>query len=109
MSFSFQDLRKANLEILPLFKDSLDDWNLAEWMNAVAGETGEACNFAKKYIRQLPHDPSKEDLEKEIALELADIIIYVDLVAAKLGVNLDDVVRKKLNIVSKRMGSDKEI
>ena len=110
MSLSFDELRQANLEILPKFKaGGLDDWNIAEWMNAVAGETGEACNFAKKHIRQLPSDPPRGVLEKAIAYELADIVIYVDLVAAKLGVNLGDIVKEKFNLVCHRMEHDQRL
>jgi len=109
MNLSFDELRKANLDRLQCFQELIDDWNIAEWMNAVAGETGEACNLAKKHLRQSPFDPPKAELEKEIAHELADIITYVDLAAARLGIDLGEAVRAKFNLISKRVGYKKEL
>ncbi len=109
MSLSFDELRQASLNRLPYFHESIDDWNIAEWMNAVAGETGEACNLAKKHLRQSPFDPPRAELEREIAHELADIVAYVDLAAARLGIDLGEAVRAKFNLVSKRVGYTKEL
>jgi NTP pyrophosphatase (non-canonical NTP hydrolase) len=41
-----------------------------------------------------------------IAQELADTVLYADLLAARLGINLGEAIRDKFNIVSERMGSD---
>ena len=99
---SFSDLRSANVDRVELFgHGSLEDgWNPAEWGNALAGETGELCNLLKKYIRQLPTDPTREDLVTMAAEEMADIIIYLDLIGAKLDIDLADAVRSKFNKVS---------
>lgn len=76
-------------------------WSLAEWTNAMAGETGEACNVAKKLLRlqtQLPNkeaglDKSDEKLLKQqLATEIADSIIYGILILSQLEVYTSDVI-----------------
>ena len=79
------------------------DWTLADWSNAIAGETGEMCNLIKKIRRGDEIDP------KEVGKELADIIIYADILASLLGLDLSDCVVQKFNEVSDRVGSEVKI
>ena len=79
------------------------DWTLADWSNAIAGETGEMCNLIKKIRRGDEIDP------KEVGKELADIIIYADILASLLGLDLSDCVIQKFNEVSDRVGSEVKI
>lgn len=102
----FDDLRDANLRRLPAFNKKLEDWGGPQWGNALAGEVGEACNVVKKMDRQLPTDPGHEESIANLALELADVICYADLLAARFGIDLGEAVRRKFNIVSDRRGSD---
>jgi NTP pyrophosphatase (non-canonical NTP hydrolase) len=102
---SFQELREASEIRNSENAGGESDWTLADWGNALAGETGELCNFIKKARRTLPTDPSLEDLKDKMAHELADIVTYADLIAGKLGVDLGEAVREKFNIVSKRRNS----
>lgn len=79
------------------------DWTLADWSNAIAGETGEMCNLIKKIRRG-------DDVDvREVGKELADIVIYADLLADKLGLNLSDCIQQKFNEVSDRIGSEIKI
>lgn len=77
----------------------MDGWSVPHWTMAVTGELGELCNKLKKRERgefiPLP----------EIAHELADVLIYLDLLAEKLGVDLAGAVKEKFNIVSDRVNS----
>ncbi|MGV3539693.1 MAG: hypothetical protein ACO1OQ_07780 [Rufibacter sp.] len=75
------------------------DWSLADWSNAIAGETGEMCNLIKKIRRGDGIDV------QEVGKELADIVIYADLLADQLGLDLGECVRQKFNEVSDRIGS----
>lgn len=103
MSLSFEALRKANVSrqhSVPKFRHS---WSIAEWMNAVAGEVGEACNIAKKMIR------GDDVTIEQLAHELADVVIYADLVLAQRGVSLGDAVREKFNIVSIRRNTHERL
>lgn len=110
----FNDLRKANLarnEVGEVFRDELENWSLADWCLAVAGECGEVCNAVKKLRRisdgaQTSKDPQNEgEAVVAIAKEMADVICYLDLLAAKLGIDLSLAVMIKFNEVSERMGS----
>ena len=65
----------------------------------MGGECGECLNFIKKMRRGDKID------SKDIAFELADIIIYADLLAARLDIDLDTAIVKKFNITSKKKKS----
>lgn len=75
----------------------------------MAGEAGETCNAVKKLRRledgtNTDKDPqTKIEAIKAIGSELADTIIYCDLLAARLGLDLSVEVQAKFNEVSRRM------
>lgn len=128
-------LRSVNIERSEkAFGHKLNAWSPAQWSNAMAGEAGEtvevlndllsmavhagrACNITKKYERgdydendgtgydQTDHIRFQEDLGKE----LADVIIYADLLAARCGINLCVAIRRKFNEVSDRRSCDIKI
>jgi NTP pyrophosphatase (non-canonical NTP hydrolase) len=107
----FKELRAKNTLRCPESFHPIDEWSPSDWGNALAGETGEACNFVKK-LRRLRADVEKgqvseasaentrEVLKKNIGQELADVIIYADLLSARLGIDLGAEVMKKFNKVS---------
>ncbi|NIO83428.1 MAG: hypothetical protein GTN53_22965 [Candidatus Aminicenantes bacterium] len=64
----------------------------------MAGEMGEACNAVKKLKR------GDGTIEK-VAQEIADTIIYADLLAARLGIDLSQAIIKTFNNKSKEVGS----
>jgi NTP pyrophosphatase (non-canonical NTP hydrolase) len=109
---TFNTLRGGNTARLPQFKNSKgetayrekdgSDWSPAQWLQAVVGELGEYANFRKKYERG---DLSKEEFQKEAEKELADVVIYLDLLAIQLGINLGQAIIDKFNAVSRRVGS----
>ena len=68
----------------------------------MAGECGEACNVVKKIDR----DGWSEELQLKLAKELADVVTYADLLAARYGIDLGHAVAAKFNEVSERVGSD---
>lgn len=101
-----QALTKANTERLyntPAYKRCVTEWSLADWSNALAGEVGELCNVVKKIRR------GDEVDVKDAGKELADIVIYADLVASRLGLDLSECVKSKFNEVSDRVHSDVKI
>lgn len=89
----------------------LQSWSPAEWACAAAGECGEACNAVKKLRRledgtNTAKDPqTEEEALGAIAGELADTVIYIDLLAARLGIDLGAAVRDKFNAVSRLRNS----
>lgn len=111
MFFSFQELRIKNVSRCEsqAFNHKIHDWLPSQWSNAHAGEVGELmiefgkllqlCNTVKKHDRG-------DDINKElIADEIADIVIYLDLLAARLGIELSSAVVKKFNTKSDEIGS----
>lgn len=98
-SLSFGNVRKANLERCKGFH-ALEDWSLTDWGCALAGEVGEACNFIKK-MRRGDTSVTKEDVAKE----LADVVLYADLLAARMKIDLGSAVKNKFNEVSVRRNS----
>lgn len=112
---TFGTLREANLRRAPSFKNNkgelshpngVTDWTPEQWYTALSGEVGELGNFMKKNFRGDIDDKTfKENAQKE----LADIQIYLDLLAARLGVDLGKVTIDKFNEVSERVGSNVKI
>jgi len=68
----------------------------------MAGECGEACNLTKKMLRG--DRGGKKDI-KELGKEIADVVVYADLLAAAAGINLEKAIIQKFNEVSKRRKS----
>lgn len=101
---SFLDLRRQNLRRCEESFHQLNHWNVLEWAGAMCGEAGEAANAAKK-LRRGDGDGDRKDVLKE----LADVVIYADLLAARLGADLGEEVREKFNEVSARCGSERTL
>lgn len=109
---NLNDLRTQNVKRCEQVFHPIKAWTPAEWACAMAGEAGEACNVAKKIKRletgtNTAKDPATMD-ECRVLMgkELADTVIYCDLLAASLDINLSEAVRDKFNEVSDRMKSD---
>lgn len=89
---TFAQLREANIKRLPLFKNSKgeiahpepdgSDWSHEEWLEALLGELGEFANIHKKVRRG---DRTLEDARQDLAYELADTVIYLDILAFRIG------------------------
>jgi NTP pyrophosphatase (non-canonical NTP hydrolase) len=85
----------------------------------MGGECGEALNLVKKLRRltgptdrvtlSLVQNLSESGLLDAIGGELADTVIYADLLASRLGLSLGDLVSKKFNAVSRKVNSRKRI
>ncbi|MEW8120042.1 MAG: MazG-like family protein [Candidatus Thiodiazotropha sp.] len=108
-------LRFANVKRCEEVFHPLNQWTATDWACAMAGEAGEVCNAVKKLRRlddgtNTAKDPqTEEEALKAIGAELADTIIYCDLLAARLGLDLSVEIQAKFNEVSRRMNSDVRI
>lgn len=113
MGLSFNQLRLANIARCEKEFHPLDAWRPSQWSNAMAGESGEVCNLTKKMDRILdsiykntkPEDRTIELLTAQLADEIADVVIYADLLAARVGLNLGDIILTKFNAKSDEIGS----
>lgn len=94
------------------FNHKLDSWSLSDWMTATAGELGEAANVAKKLNRVRDGIPgnaeSEATLRANLADEIADAFIYLDLMAQSQGIDLGVAVRSKFDRTSKKIGYQPE-
>lgn len=110
-SLTFDQLRDANRNRVGTFKNvhgekshttsNGSDWIPAQWLQALVGEIGEYANFRKKFERgDMPEDVFRIAAAKE----LADVQIYLDLLADQIGVDLGEATRNKFNEVSDRIG-----
>lgn len=109
---TFNTLRGGNMARVGHFKNAKgedahskqdgSDWSPAQWLQAVVGEVGEYANLRKKFERG---DVDAETFKAEASKELADVVIYLDLLAAQIGIELGAAVMAKFNEVSKRVGS----
>lgn len=119
MRLSFRKLAERNLERCEKDFHTLEAWSITDWACALGGETGECLNEVKKLRRHIPADmPPKTITGKASAMpacaqklqaigeELADIVIYADLLAQRLGLDLGTCVVKKFNRTSKEIVSD---
>jgi NTP pyrophosphatase (non-canonical NTP hydrolase) len=108
---TFRVLRDANVVRLPLFKTKDgkpahtvpdgSDWPPASWLQAVVGELGEYANDRKKVERG---DITLEEARPKLAQELADVAIYLDLLAYQLDIDLGQAIMETWNRKSEFLG-----
>ena len=108
---SYRTLRQANIKRLPEFKNSRgqqahsepdgSDWSPAQWLQAVVGELGEYANIRKKFERG---DISGLEFKQLAEKELADVQIYLDILAFQLDIDLGKATKDKFNEVTNRIG-----
>lgn len=93
-SLTFDQLRKANVDRLPTFRNAKgvpyhrpdgSDWTLGEWINALGGEVGEAQNIIKKVQRG---DFTLDEVIRDLMDEVADVQTYLDIIAYRAGVQI---------------------
>lgn len=109
-SLRFAELRAKNVERCERFYHPFEEWSLQDWLMAVTGELGELANVLKHARRGQNTGPIATDGVLDVVAlgnEAADVVIYLDLLCARAGVDLGAAVRWKFNSVSrKRLGCD---
>lgn len=111
MSMTFHDFSVFNrrrCESPKGFNHPISGWSLSDWFTATMGELGEAANIAKKLNRVRDGIPGNsetpEELRENLADEIADTFIYLDLLAQAAGINLGEAVVAKFNKTSAKIG-----
>ncbi len=106
----FSSFNRRRCEAPNGFGHSINGWTLSDWMTAVAGELGEAANVVKKLNRVRDGIPGNtetpEELRQQLADEIADTFIYLDLLAQSAGIVLQDAVVRKFCRTSEKIGYD---
>lgn len=113
---TFRDLAKVNATRVKRWHPyGITSWSITDWACAAAGEMGEVCNAVKKLrrveneIANRSDDPSRLIANKPQAIlaigeEIADTIIYLDLLAQRLGIDIASFVIEKFNRTSEQYG-----
>jgi NTP pyrophosphatase (non-canonical NTP hydrolase) len=91
------------------FGHPLSGWSVSDWFLAATGEFGEAANKAKKLNRVRDGIPGNTETEAELRAglgdEIADAVIYLDLLAQSEGFDLGTLVASKFNRTSEKIGA----
>ena len=106
MDFSERNLKRC--ESSTGFNHKLNSWTMSDWMTATTGELGEAANIIKKLNRVRDGIPGNKETPQELyqalADEIADVAIYLDLLAQAAGFNLEAIRERKFQKTSKKIG-----
>ncbi|WP_049973733.1 hypothetical protein [Azospirillum sp. B4] len=96
-SLRFSALRAANIARLPTFRNAQggpahsqpdgSDWALSTWSNAMFGEIGE--------VAEVLDYKSGEVAAFIIGEELADVMIYLDILAFRCGIDLGKAIHRR--------------
>lgn len=106
---TFDTLAAVNLTRCQRWHDP-QQWSPQMWGLAAAGEMGECCNALKKLhrhdegIQQANTANDRETLVRNVAMEIGDVVVYLDLLAQRMGMRLEDCVTDTFNRVSAREG-----
>jgi NTP pyrophosphatase (non-canonical NTP hydrolase) len=104
----FSAINRLRSESPTGFNHALGSWSLSDWMTATMGELGEAANVAKKLNRVRDGIPGNTTGETALRIalveEIADVFIYLDLLAQSQGFSLGEAVRAKFNKTSRKLG-----
>lgn len=105
---SFSALNKIRCEHETGFNHKLESWSLSDWLTATCGELGEAANVIKKLNRirdDVRGNKQSESVYKAfLAREIADTFIYLDLLAQRAGIDLEQTVIDVFNAKSMELG-----
>jgi len=102
-NLTFEALRAANVA-------RNKEWDREGKLNAsfrgleLAGEVGELCNIVKKLERERMGIRGSRVSVIDLAQELADVMITLDLLAMHYSVDLGYVTREKFNDTSVKIG-----
>lgn len=104
---TFAHFREANVRrCVKWHPAGIKSWSPSDWLTAVTGELGELASLLKMRNRERDGLPGNRfsPSDKQVADELADVLTYLDLLAAALGVDLGAAAVEKFNEVSARVG-----
>lgn len=111
---TFEALRAVNVarsESPEGFDHKINSWDTSDWFLAVMGELGEAANVAKKLNRirdgvRGNGELTEAQLQAKLRQELADTVLYLDLLCASLDISLADAIVDTFNDKSETIGSN---
>jgi NTP pyrophosphatase (non-canonical NTP hydrolase) len=116
MSLNLQSFRTANVDRAINGFNCYQNQPLTYWTTALAGEVGELCNMIKKLQRvknggmdggssYKASDITKKMLQEEIG----GIVIYLDLLASLLDIELEEAIQSTFNNKSEQLNFTQRI
>lgn len=90
-------------------------WTAERWITATVGEFGEMANNVKKLFRAsdgsvgILKGETIEHLQKEIAKEWADTMLYMLLFAHYQGIDASESIREVFNAKSEQLGFEERL
>ncbi|XYK81638.1 MAG: MazG-like family protein [Labrenzia sp.] len=99
----FSNLRQANITRQKEWPGN-DQADIAFRGLEVAGEFGEVAEALKKYLRGTRGIKGSTAELQDVANEMADAIIALDLLANQMGIDLGAAVTRKFNTTSEKYG-----
>lgn len=115
---TFEYVSEVNRARCKEWHKDMHPWSGADWANAMQGEAGEAGNVVKK-LRRLetkmrddgarPEEQDPLGLIEKLGNEIADTYLYLDLLAAHYGINMEQAIQRKFNRVSEQRGFEHRI
>lgn len=106
---TFKEYSKVSLSrCLRWHPAGIEEWSVSDWAMAMAGEAGEVCNAVKKLRRletgaqQTSGPQTREAAIAEIAKEIGDTYAYLDLLAQRLGIDIEKAIKDTFNRISER-------
>ncbi|MFV0385610.1 nucleotide pyrophosphohydrolase [Paracoccus sp. (in: a-proteobacteria)] len=100
---TFDELRAANNARQQEWPGS-DQADLAFRAVEVAGEVGEMLEAVKKHLRAVRGIKGSTATIGDVADEIADAVIAIDLLAGEMGIDLHPAIARKFNRTSEKYG-----
>lgn len=107
---TLRDVSKVNRQRCDRWHSGSEPWSSSDWTNALAGEVGELCNVVKKIRCHESgagtgyNTPDMTTLLASVKDEIADVYLYLDLVAYHFGLALKECIVPKFDRVSEAQG-----
>lgn len=103
MNLTFEKLRDANVRRQAIWQSGGQPFTALYFSNALGGEAGEVQNVIKKLERERMGHRGSRATREDLADELADVIVYADLLAEVCGIDLGQAVIDKFNATSEKL------
>jgi len=107
---TFEQVAAINVDrCLVWHPGGLAEWSALEWAGAMCGEAGEAANVAKKIKRvdtglKGSNKMTRDELVEKLKKEIGDTYLYLDLMAQREGLTMEECVRYAFNMTSEKEG-----
>jgi len=108
MRITFEQFRAANVaRCLKWHPGGIESWSASDWLTAVTGELGELASLIKMRNRERDGLPGNKFSPTQ--KQIADVLTYLDLLAASMNIDMGAAAIEKFNEISARVGFSERI